>query len=181
MLRAYSCRSSRDCWKRYAKLRIRDVPKNEVTDDHIELFLKTLLKPKDIVYDFDRIVGEELIYHMSIPDGDARLMKLFMEFDDIIQKHALSDVFEDDAGRKLKANLLVKALKPETVRRMAATALKFKFGDARNTDRELFDVLLRIVINQEEIHQASKIISDLRKNERGPERRHDGNGGQRPI
>lgn len=145
------------------KLRIRDVvAEDEVTDDHLELYLKKLLKPKDAVYDIDN-VGEESTYDLAIPDGDVRLMKLFMDFDEIIKKHALGDEFNGTEGRKLKSKLLIATLKPEAVRAMATTALKFKFREARQNDRDFFDLLLRIVNNQEEIHRASKPRADKRK------------------
>ena len=33
------------------ELRIRDVPEDQVTDDHLEIYLRKLLKPKDVLYD----------------------------------------------------------------------------------------------------------------------------------
>eukprot|EP00474_Spongospora_subterranea_P007703 CRZ08161.1 hypothetical protein [Spongospora subterranea] len=57
---------------------------------------------------------------------------------------------------KMKAKLIIEALRPEAVRRMATNALKFNHREARKDCRKLFDVLLRIVTNQDEVHRASR-------------------------
>ena len=138
------------------ELRIRDVKEDDVTDDHLQLYLEKLMKPKDVLYDIEKTVKDELKYDLTIPDADARLMKLFMDFNEISRKYALGEVFRDEPGQKLKSKLIVETLRPESVRTMAETALKYKHREARKDTRELFDVLLRIVSNQDEIHRATR-------------------------
>ena len=144
-------------------LRIRDVSADEVTGDHLERYLNKILKPKEILYDVGEVFTKELTFDMSVNDPDARLMKFFMDFDEIVKKHVMGEIFDDGDGRKLKSKILVKALRPEAVREMVKSTLKYNHRGARMDDQKLFDVLLRIVSNQDEIHRAITAIAGRKK------------------
>ena len=68
--------------KMICRLGIRDAPEEEVTDDHLERYLKSLLKPNDTVVDVEGVFRRSLKMDLSIKDANARVMQFFIDFDD---------------------------------------------------------------------------------------------------
>ena len=57
-----------------------------MTDDHLELYLRKLLKPKYNIVDVEGVFRKSLKLDLTIPDANARVMQLFIDFDDIAEK-----------------------------------------------------------------------------------------------
>ena len=152
-LRVFICPLNR----KQCRFGIRDIPEEQVTDNHLDRYLKKVLKPKYKIVDTEGAFRKSLKLDLTIPDANARVMQLFIDFDDIAEKQVLTEIFKDEPGQKLKAT---NALRPEVLKNMATFALKHKYRDARKDDQALFDVLVHIVQNQEDDHQASKQATD---------------------
>ena len=61
------------------------------------------------------------MFDLIIPDPNARVMQLFLDFDDIVEREVLKAVFDGYVGQKLKVKIMVAALRPEVVRHMATS------------------------------------------------------------
>ena len=69
--------------------------------------------------DIDSLFREKLVFDMSMEDPVGRFIKLFRDFDQLVDKYGLDKIFdESEDGQKAAVKMIIKALKPAPLKEL---------------------------------------------------------------
>ena len=104
-----------------------------VTDKDLNDYLKTLVKgaADNGKIDIEELFRTRLIMDLGISDPKARVFKLFQDFEDLVEKNGLEEIFKE-TGQKLAVKQLLNAIRPASLRDFIEKDLKFMNRKAKS-------------------------------------------------